>query len=182
MKQPNEGGSMRYSKKMNKDDLLVYRILEKIKWDARISNSDLLVKAKNGEVTLLGYFDEAYRKEALLRIVETTQGVNKIDDQTQVLNDYCRTDIELQTIISKQVLAFPFLKGEWIDFSVSNGVVKFEGIVFRPRFKAFVARIAWELSGIRDCLNLIKISSAPQVAQQKAYPLADVYYTQRMAM
>lgn len=98
------------------------------------------------------------------------------------MRDYNRTDDEIEKILARQVLSFPFLKGEWIDFEVIDGVVKFEGVVFRPRFKAFVSRIAWELSGVKDCFNLVRVDSIPQIANSKAYPLAEVYFENRFAV
>jgi osmotically-inducible protein OsmY len=122
---------------------------------------------KDGFVTLLGYFDKPYRHTAALGIIKTTEGVEGFDDQSKVIEDYFRTDKELEILISKQILAMPFIEGEWIDVAVCDGVAKLEGKVFRPRFKAFAARSVWELSGIKDCLNIIEIKDTPNVAEAR---------------
>ncbi|MBK7963841.1 MAG: BON domain-containing protein [Bdellovibrionales bacterium] len=140
--------------------ILLERIQNRIRWDIRVSNSDVSIKVKNGVVTLNGYFDKPYRHAAAVSVIKTTEGVVELKDQSQVVDDYCRTDKELETLISKQILTLPLLPGEWIDVDVCDGVVKLEGLVFRPRLKAFAARASWELSGIKDCINLIGLKES----------------------
>ncbi len=147
------------------DQRILDAIHSRIRWDIRISNSDVAVSVKEGCVTLLGYFDKPYRHAAAVGIIATTDGVEGFVDQSKVIEDYYRTDKDLEVLISKQILAMPFIEGEWIDVAVCDGVAKLEGKVFRSRFKAFAARSAWELSGIKDCMNLIEIKDAPNAVE-----------------
>lgn len=136
-------------------------ILDRINWDFRISKSDIKLVVKNGVAMVFGYFDRPYRKKALIDIVSSTQGVLAVSDQSQVLNDYHRTDSEIEKILLKKILEFPLSEGEWIDVDVSNGIVQFQGLVFHKRLKAFAAKMAWELSGVADCENKIKLGIMP---------------------
>lgn len=154
---------MKFTKKEDKD--LLKKIQARIRWDIRVSNSDISIDVKNGCVTLHGYFDKPYRHAAALNIITTTDGVADFKDKSQIVEDYFRTDKELEVLITKQVQALPFVSGEWIDVEVCDGVAKLEGRVFRPRLKAFAARATWELSGIKDCINLIDLRPSP--AQDK---------------
>jgi osmotically-inducible protein OsmY len=115
------------------------------------------IKVENGQVTLHGYFDKPYRHSAAVTVITTTEGVVSLVDKSKVVEDYYRTDKELESLILKQILVLPFLPGEWINVDVADGVVKLKGLVFRTRFKAFAARAAWELSGIKDCVNRIEL-------------------------
>lgn len=154
------------------DQILLERIQNRIRWDIRVSNSDVSIKIRSGVVTLNGYFDKSYRHGAAVSIITTTEGVVELKDQSQVVDDYYRTDKELEILISKQILALPFLPGEWIDVEVCDGVVMLEGLVFRPRLKAFAARASWELSGIRDCINLIGLKETPEEIR-RSLPIFD---------
>jgi hyperosmotically inducible protein len=91
--------------------ILLERIQNRIRWDIRVSNSDVSIKVKNGVVTLNGYFDKPYRHAAVVSVIKTTEGVVELKDQSQVVDDYCRTDKELETLISKQILTLPLLPG-----------------------------------------------------------------------
>ncbi len=155
------------------DQELLERIQNRIRWDIRVSNSVVSIKVKGGEVILHGYFDKPYRHSAAVSVITTTEGVRIFKDDSQVVDDYYRTDKELESLISKQILALPFLPGEWIDVDVCDGVVKLEGLVFRPRFKAFAARATWELSGIKDCINMIDLKESPEVLRM-AHPIFEL--------
>ena len=54
--------------------------------------------------------------------------------------------------------------GEHIEVDVKDGIVKLYGEVYRPRLKAMAVGAVWELSGVRDCQNLIEIIQPPRQA------------------
>lgn len=147
---------------MDKSNLVSDKRLEetinnRIRWDIRVSQADVLIKVYNGRVSLYGYFDKPYRHKAVVDIIESTEGVEKLKDLSQVVNDYYRGDKEIESLITNQMTQFPCLKGEWIDIKSADGVVKLEGEVYRPELKAFAAKTVWELSGVQDCINLIQV-------------------------
>jgi hyperosmotically inducible protein len=153
------------TEKLSTDEILLQRIKDRIRWDIRVGNSDLLLKVTDGVVHLYGYFDESYRHTAAKSIVTSTEGVSGFMDHSRVLLSYYRSDRELEGLIMRQITNMTFLPGEWIDATVVDGVVKIEGVVFRPRLKAFAARSSWALSGVKDCINLIEIKKPPQILQ-----------------
>jgi osmotically-inducible protein OsmY len=144
------------------DQELLERIHARIRWDIRVSNSDVLVQVSDGCVTLLGYFDKVYRHGAAVGIITTTEGVSQFIDKSEVVNDYYRTDQELETLVKKQLETFQLLPGENIEVVVQNGIARLRGKVYRSKLKAFAARATWELSGIKDCVNLIDLRSDTQ--------------------
>jgi osmotically-inducible protein OsmY len=151
------------TKKYTRDSKLMEVLNEKIRWDLRLSKLDLLIKVKNGAVTLYGGFDKTYRKKAAINIITTTQGVLQFIDKSEVSPNYSRTDEELKKLVDKQLHALQFLMDEWIQAKVTNGVIEFHGHVFRSRLKAAAARIAWSLSGVTDCINLIQIKNPQDI-------------------
>lgn len=152
----------------NTDSDLLLKLRNRIKWDKRVSLSDVDVVVKNGVVTLNGFVDTSYKRHAVLEIVGSTEGVWSVDDRIVVPDDYYRTDEELKKLIKAQMNSILKLGGEHIEIDVVDGVVKFEGEVFRPRLKALASGIAWELSGVRDCLNFIEIISPPHRVPKKS--------------
>ena len=136
-------------------------IKNRIKWDKRVSLADLNLTLRNGVLTLAGFVDTSYKKNAVLEIVSSITGLVAVEDRIVVPADYYRADDELQKLISDQLKDVLKLGGEHIEVDVVDGVVKLEGEVFRPRLKALASGIAWELSGVRDCLNFIEIVDPP---------------------
>lgn len=152
----------------NIDSDLLLKLRSRIKWDKRVSLSDIDVVVKNGVVALSGFVDSSYKKHAVLEIVGSTEGVWSVDDRIIVPDEYFRTDQELKKLIKAQINSVLKLGGEHIDVDVVDGVVKFEGQVFRPRLKALASGFAWELSGVLDCLNFIEIVSPPHRVPTKS--------------
>lgn len=160
------------------DKILLQRIKSRIRWDIRVSNYDVNISVIDGKVVLSGYFDEPYRHEAAVNIISSIEGIKGFEDKAIVLGDYYRTDRELETIINKQLMKLPLIKDEWLDVEVCDGIAKLEGHVYRSKFKAYAARSAWELSGIKDCINLIDLRDWPSTIEATTEP---VYATQPLA-
>jgi osmotically-inducible protein OsmY len=140
---------------------ILSQIKNRIKWDKRVSLADIRLSMQNDVLTVSGFVDTSYKKHAVLEIVNSIPGLFAIEDRIVVPSDYYRTDEELANIIRDQLCEVLKLGGEHIEVDVVDGVVKLEGEVFRPRLKAMASGIAWELSGVRDCLNFIEIVDPP---------------------
>lgn len=144
------------------DSELVERIREAIKWDKRISNADFEIQAHGSVIVVSGYVDSSFKKKAALDVISRTEGVWQIEDFIVVPIDFYRPDIEITEILVDQIGELIKVGGEYIDIEVSEGVVKLEGEVFRPRLKAMASARSWDLSGVRDVLNYINIKGPPR--------------------
>src|SRR5690606_22314768 len=102
------GGFMEASQQIA-DKRLEEKINSRIRWDMRVSAADVLIKVHGGKVSLYGYFDKAYRHQAVVEIIESTEGVTKLKDLSQVVHDYYRGDQEINSLISQQLAHFKFL-------------------------------------------------------------------------
>ena len=149
------------SAKINPDSEVLQRIKDRIKWDKRISLADLNITIRNGVIILNGFVDTSYKKSAAMEIVGSTEGVWSVENRIVVPMDYHRDDDEIKKLMEIQLRDLIKLSGEHIEVEVTDGVVKLEGEVYRPRLKAFADSSAWELSGVRDCLNFIDIVTPP---------------------
>jgi hyperosmotically inducible periplasmic protein len=155
--------------RITEDDNLFKKIKQRILWDIRVSNQDVSLKVRHGQVILYGYFDKSYRHEAVVSLINSTDGVKQFIDNSQVLRDYYRTDKEIEKLLAKQILNLPLLENEWINIHVKRGVVQLHGQVTKPELKAFAARTSWELSGVQDCQNLIQLCK-PTNPELRLYP------------
>lgn len=144
------------------DDNLTRILCERLKWDKRVSLSDLFLTVSGGVVQIKGYVDTAYKKYAAIEVISQTEGVWSIDDQIVVPGDYLRSDEEIDSILKKQLKEVVMIAGEHIEVIVHDGVVRLVGEVLRPRLKALAVANAWELSGVKDVRNLIEIKYPPQ--------------------
>ncbi|QDK39280.1 BON domain-containing protein [Bdellovibrio sp. NC01] len=144
------------------DNELSRKIRDRLKWDKRVSVADIEVFVRGCNVIVTGFVDTAYKKNAALEVVSDTEGVWSIEDRIVVPADYFRSDEEIRNILNNQVAEMIKLGGEHIEIDVIDSVVTLRGEVFRPRLKAMAVASAWELSGVRDVLNLIQILEPPR--------------------
>lgn len=143
------------------DSDLARRIRDRLKWDKRVSSADIDIVVKDCAVIISGFVDTAFKKNAAIEVVSDTQNVWSIEDRIVVPADYFRSDDEIKHILMKQVAEMIKIGGEHIEVEVVDSVVTLRGEVFRPRLKAMAVASAWELSGVRDVLNLISIMDPP---------------------
>lgn len=149
--------------KRNQNDCdLLTKIRDRIKWDKRVSLADLEIVVQGSSVIVSGYVDTSYKKSAALEVISNTEGVWFLEDRIVVPADYFRADDEINKILKEELEELVKIGGEHIEVSVLDGIVKLEGEVFRPRLKAMAVASAWELSGVRDVVNNIKICDPPR--------------------
>lgn len=150
-------------KNINQRDCdLLSKISDRIKWDKRVSLADLDLIVHGSSVTVSGSVDTSYKKNAALEVISNTEGVWSLEDRIVVPGDFFRTDDEITKILKVELEEIVKIGGEHLEVSVSDGVVKLEGEVYRPRLKAVAVAAAWELSGVRDVVNNIEIREPPQ--------------------
>ena len=151
--------------KETKDQNLTKRIQDRIKWDKRVSNTDVHVMSRSGKVTLIGNVDSALKKTAALELARATKGVSSVENQIEVSGNFQRDDAELTNLIRHKISKMALVGKEYISIQVERGVVKLEGIVSSKQKKAQAASFVWELSGTVDCQNNISLlTEASEVA------------------
>jgi osmotically-inducible protein OsmY len=163
-------------KTRTQDERIAAGILLRLQWDARVSLADVTILAQDRKVTVAGDFDRDFRRKAVLSIVKEYPGVREVDDRTSVRKAFVRTDEQLQSLLHDEIRRIP-LDGtsSSIYLEVVNGTANFYGHVNEPRVKALASRLAWELSGIRDCNNRIRVMTPgqPHVHALAQTPMSD---------
>lgn len=149
------------------DELLKNRIFERISWDSRVSNADLHLRVNSGRVIMYGYFDKPFRHTAACETIAGTEGVLQFEDRSVVIDDYYRSDTDLEDLIWRELRQLKQGPGEWLEVNVVDGVATLDGHLKLARDKAFAARVTWELSGIKDCVNRIEIGAAAHAGEAR---------------
>lgn len=144
-------------KNTNRNVILTKRIQERIQWDRRVSNSDIHVISSGGDVTLIGKVDSRSKIVAAVELAKSTKGVTSVRNQLEVPLSFARADSELRNLIENRIREMSLVGKEFISVVVERGCVKLEGVVQSKQKKALAAGFVWELSGVNDCHNLIKI-------------------------
>jgi hyperosmotically inducible periplasmic protein len=143
--------------KETKDLNLTKRIQDRIKWDKRVSNTDVHVMSRAGKVTLIGNVDSSMKKIAALELARSTKGVTSVENKIEVSGNFQRHDNEITNLIRLKIGKMALVGKEFISLQVENGIVKLEGIVSSKQKKAQAASFVWELSGTVDCQNNISL-------------------------
>lgn len=143
----------------SKDELLSERVRSRIKWDKRISDADIHIMTRSGQVTLIGKVDSNTKKNAAIETAKATKGVSSVVNQIEVPSSFEREDSELRSLIERRVSEIGLSMMEFINISIKNGIVKLEGVVRSKHKKAHAAGIVWELSGVKDLNNQIRIDA-----------------------
>jgi hyperosmotically inducible periplasmic protein len=156
------------NKTQNRDIILSQRIQDRIKWDRRISNTDVHVISRSGKVTLTGKVDSMVKKQAATELANSTKGVITVVNQLEVPTSFLREDEEIKNLLTHKIQKMDFLDKEHISLEVERGSVKLLGVVLSKQKKAQAAGLVWELSGVRDCRNLIQIEEKTHLHEVSA--------------
>lgn len=148
--------------KETKDQNLTKRIQDRIKWDKRVSNTDVHVMSRSGKVTLIGNVDSSMKQMAALELAQSTKGVTSVENKIEVSGNFQRDDDELSNLIRLKISKMALVGKEFISIQVEKGVVRLEGVVSSKQKKAQAASFVWELSGTVDCQNNITLLSSSQ--------------------
>ena len=124
---------------------------------------DIQLEVVSGQVTLSGVVDAEYKRDAVLEIVRTTEGVWNVENKIEVDPFYSRSDEEILKILESVMSRLWLKPGETIVVKVREGTVSLEGVVSRRHIKSLAGSLAWELSCVRDVTNMIVLKESPSV-------------------
>jgi osmotically-inducible protein OsmY len=157
--------SLREEVKMIKktDEQLHQDVLWELKWDSRVTETEVGVEVDAGIVTLTGTVDSFAKKIAAQEAAHRVQGVLDVanDVEVKIPNAYSLTDTEIAQSIRK-VLQWDVLLPENIQSTVTNGWVTLEGTVNLLRERDDAGRSIRNLRGVRGLSNnlLVHFGSA----------------------
>jgi osmotically-inducible protein OsmY len=137
-------------------------VIEELKWDMRVKETDVGVAVKERVVTLTGRVDSWAERLAAQEAAHRVAGVFDVANDVQVKTPLAvlRTDTEVAQAVRSALEWDVFVPHEKIRTTVANGVVTLEGAVGLWSQFDEAARTIRNLTGVRGVTNLIKVEPA----------------------
>jgi osmotically-inducible protein OsmY len=134
-------------------------VLEELRWDARVKETDVGVEVKDGIVTLNGTLGTWTARVAAQEAAHRVAGVLDVANDIRVKPDgtYERTDSEIAKAVRQALEWDVSVPDERIQTTVSGGVVTLEGTVALWTEHDDAGRAVRNLAGVREVRNLIAV-------------------------
>jgi osmotically-inducible protein OsmY len=141
------------------DAQIQHDVIEELKWDMRVKETDIGVEVKSQVVTLTGRVDTWAERLAAQEAAHRVSGVLDVANDVRVKPPlgFERSDTDVAQAVRTALEWDVFVPHERIRTTVSNGVVTLEGTVnFWGQFED-AARAIRNLAGVREVDNLIAV-------------------------
>jgi osmotically-inducible protein OsmY len=148
---------------LEKTDAQIQRqVLDELKWDTRISETEVGVEVKNGVVTLVGTVDSWGKRLAAVEAAHRVVGVLDVanDLEVRVPGTGGRTDTEIAQAVRDALTWDVFVPDDKITSTVSHGIVSLGGTVDYYTQREDAERSVRNLSGVRSVNNQIIVRSS----------------------
>jgi osmotically-inducible protein OsmY len=137
-------------------------VLLELKWDPKITSSDIAVAVKDGVVTLTGFVHSYWEKDAAEKAAKRVYGVRGIANDIQVKLASERTDPEIAREAVQELSSHISIPADKLKVTVKNGMVTLEGTVDWQYQKALAESAVKKLRGVIGVINNIEVK--PQVS------------------
>ena len=150
---------------MKKTDSQIHHdVLEELKWDSRVDETEVGVEVDNSVVTLTGtvtsWAKRMAAQEAARRVIGVLDVANDI--KVRVPGGFTRTDTEIAQAVRSALEWDVFVPEDKIRSTVCDGLVTLDGTVERWSQRADAERAVRNLTGVKSVVNRITVTpSAP---------------------
>jgi osmotically-inducible protein OsmY len=148
------------------DTQIHHDVLEELKWDSRVDETEVGVEVDGGVVTLTGtvtsWAKRVAAQEAARRVIGVLDVANDI--KVKVPGGLARTDTEIAQAVRRALEWDVFVPEEKITSTVTDGWVTLEGTVERWSQRDDAERAARNLTGVKSVVNKITVKPAKPVA------------------
>lgn len=141
------------------DSQIKQDVLNELKWDTRVDETDIGVQVRDGVVTLVGSVPVYAKKLAARDAAHRVHGVLDVVDEMQVRvpGIGARGDGEIAHAVRLALEWDAFVPDERITSTVSMGIVTLEGSVDTWAQRADAERAVRGLSGVRGVINQLSV-------------------------
>jgi osmotically-inducible protein OsmY len=140
------------------DDSIRSDVLFELKWDPKIgSSSDIAVAVRDRVVTLSGFVDSFWDKDAAEQAAKRVYGVRGVANDIEVKPSTARTDPEIARDAIQELESHVSIPADKIKVSVKNGWVTLEGTVDWQFQKTLAESALKKLRGVTGILNKIEV-------------------------
>jgi osmotically-inducible protein OsmY len=151
---------------MRKTDTQIHHdVLEELKWDSRVDETEVGVQVHNGVVTLTGTVTSWAKRLAAQEAVQRVIGVLDVANDLKVSTAGTRTDTDIAQAVRQALEWDVFVPDESIRSTVSNGWVTLEGTVDRTSQREDAQRAVRNLFGVRGITNMIALKDTTPVTE-----------------
>jgi osmotically-inducible protein OsmY len=149
------------------DTQLHHDVLEELKWDSRVDETEVGIEVDNGVVTLTGTVSSWAKRlaaqEAARRVIGVLDVANDI--KIKVPGGSVRTDTEIAQAVRRALEWDVFVPDEKISSTVSDGWVTLEGALDRWSQRDDAERAVRNLTGVRGVINKITLNVTKPVTE-----------------
>jgi osmotically-inducible protein OsmY len=153
---------------IRKTDTQIHRdVLEELRWDSRVDETEVGVEVDNGVVTLTGTVTSWAKRMAAQEAARRVSGVLDVanDIQVKVSGALTRTDTEIAQAVRRTLEWDVFVPDEKIASTVSEGWVTLDGTVERWTEREDAERAVRNLTGVKGVVNRITVTPMKVVGQ-----------------
>jgi len=128
-----------------------------LKWEPKISSSDIGVSVKDGVVTLTGFVHSYFEKDSAEKAAKRVYGVRAVANDLEVRLSQSRTDPEIARDAVQELQNHVSLPADKIKATVRNGWVTLEGTVDWQYQKTLAESAVKKLRGVIGVTNNIEL-------------------------
>lgn len=143
-----------------KSDSQIHKdVLNELKWDARVDETDVGVQVHEGIVTLTGNVDAFVKKIAAREAAHRVYGVLDVVDQLQVKppSRWQRSDEDLARSVREALRMDVLVPEDRITTTVASGIITLEGRVDYWTQRSDAEHSVRRLPGVRGVINQITV-------------------------
>ncbi len=142
-------------------------VLNELKWDSRVEETEVGVQVEKGIVTLTGGVSGWAKRVAAQEAAHRVYGVLDVanDIQVKMAGSLMRTDTEIAQAVRHALEWDVFVPDKQITSTVSNGWVTLEGTVDVWSHREDAERAVRNLSGVHGVTNKIAVKQPKVVSQ-----------------
>ena len=147
------------------DTQIHHDVLEELKWDSRVDETEVGVQVDGGVVTLTGTVTSWAKRLAAQEAARRVMGVLDVanDIKVKVPGGLARTDTEIAQAVRRTLEWDVFVPEEQITSTVTDGWVTLEGTVERWSQREDAERAVRNLTGVKMVVNKITVTPAKPV-------------------
>jgi osmotically-inducible protein OsmY len=139
------------------DDEIRNSVLMELKWDPKVTSSDIGVAVKDGVVTLAGFVPSYWEKDAAEKAVKRVYGVRAVANDLEVKLLSSRTDPEIARDIVQELESHISIPANKIKATVKTGWVSLEGMVDWQYQKLLAESAVKKIRGVVGVTNNIEV-------------------------
>jgi osmotically-inducible protein OsmY len=143
------------------DEAILQDVISELKWDPKITSSDIGVAVKDGVVTLTGFVSSYWEKDEAEKAAKRVYGVKGVANDLEVKLSSTRTDPEIARDAIHALESHVSIPADRIKVTVKNGWVTLEGTVDWQYQKSLAESAVKKLRGVIGVTNNIEVR--PQV-------------------